>query len=548
MNLRPSLPALCGSALVAMVLLLLPLPSKAAAVPVPAAPGFGCFITPWILPIVVPGIVPLLPPPMCLPVNAGNCTALRAAAGICAFWTADQASCNALCNKCGNGTVDDAEQCDDGNLVNGDGCDNFCAYEPLYCCWVGVRTPLNRLEIDAMAADAEYTGYDCSLIDPVLSDYTELDPTIECGCGDGIVDPATEACDLGRSSGFAGMMNRTNRNTYEYGCDNCQLVCGDNNIDTDSYVIDWYKLNGETDWAYGGPLGIYTEVCDDGNDVNNDACDNYCQTCGNNQIDAGEKCDLGRKTTGSSWNMPEYGCSEDCQNWTCSNGILEPDAYVVNDAGTDWEYGEDDIELQEQCDDGNVNEGDGCDRFCQEEYGVCCDVGGAYDTPNQALTKSECDRGDGTFNAITDVNAKPGFENVVTFDLQFGADNSIAERFCAADRGDFYCCSPNQPFEPMKLDPAKMPAGMTDCAQYPDGVYSAGPIMNLATANKACKPVYCEDQNCTVKPKFDCSVGYGLDWMPPASSEHKAVMQSRGFPFTAAGFCQYWIAPEPPST
>jgi len=31
---------------------------------------------------------------------------------------------------CGNGVVEDGEQCDDGNVVAGDGCDELCKIEP----------------------------------------------------------------------------------------------------------------------------------------------------------------------------------------------------------------------------------------------------------------------------------------------------------------------------------------------------------------------------------------------------------------------------------
>ena len=31
---------------------------------------------------------------------------------------------------CGNGAVDPGEECDDGNMVNGDCCDSDCRYEP----------------------------------------------------------------------------------------------------------------------------------------------------------------------------------------------------------------------------------------------------------------------------------------------------------------------------------------------------------------------------------------------------------------------------------
>ncbi|CAN0532441.1 unnamed protein product, partial [Laminaria digitata] len=32
-------------------------------------------------------------------------------------------------NECGNGVVENMEQCDDGNLVRGDGCDEQCVME-----------------------------------------------------------------------------------------------------------------------------------------------------------------------------------------------------------------------------------------------------------------------------------------------------------------------------------------------------------------------------------------------------------------------------------
>ncbi len=34
-----------------------------------------------------------------------------------------------ICNVCGDGVIDDAEECDDGNTVDGDGCSNSCMGE-----------------------------------------------------------------------------------------------------------------------------------------------------------------------------------------------------------------------------------------------------------------------------------------------------------------------------------------------------------------------------------------------------------------------------------
>ncbi len=36
--------------------------------------------------------------------------------------------------RCGNGIVEQDEQCDDGNLADGDGCNTFCRIEKRYVC------------------------------------------------------------------------------------------------------------------------------------------------------------------------------------------------------------------------------------------------------------------------------------------------------------------------------------------------------------------------------------------------------------------------------
>jgi len=35
-----------------------------------------------------------------------------------------------ICSLCGNKFIELAEECDDGNLINGDKCDKFCYFEP----------------------------------------------------------------------------------------------------------------------------------------------------------------------------------------------------------------------------------------------------------------------------------------------------------------------------------------------------------------------------------------------------------------------------------
>lgn len=66
--------------------------------------------------------IPLAPPPFC---GDGICNGLETAE-TCAI------DC-AASPVCGNGVVEGAEECDDGNLANGDGCSDACRVEEIVC-------------------------------------------------------------------------------------------------------------------------------------------------------------------------------------------------------------------------------------------------------------------------------------------------------------------------------------------------------------------------------------------------------------------------------
>src|SRR5262249_52557095 len=91
------------------------------------------------------------------------------------------------------------------------------------------------------------------------------------------------------------------------------------------------------------------EECDDGNTVNGDGCDNNCSTsrCGNGIVTASEQCDDGNNANGDA-------CEADCSLPRCGNGII-------------------DASLGEQCDDGNVVSGDGCSPTSQLQE-ICTDL------------------------------------------------------------------------------------------------------------------------------------------------------------------------------
>ena len=83
-----------------------------------------------------------------------------------------------------------------------------------------------------------------------------------------------------------------------------------------------------------GPVSV-EEVCDDGNDANNDGCTSNClhvEKCGDNTPQTSEQCDDGNVVNND-------GCDAACKDEDCGNSI---------------------VTLNEQCDDGNDDNTDGC--------------------------------------------------------------------------------------------------------------------------------------------------------------------------------------------
>lgn len=81
--------------------------------------------------------------------------------------------------------------------------------------------------------------------------------------------------------------------------------------------------------------------------------------CGDSVVESPETCDDGNLQNGD-------GCSNQCQTEICGNGIRD---------------------VSEQCDDGNAGSGDGCNNYCQIEF--------CGDRIVQAIKGEQCDDGNG---------------------------------------------------------------------------------------------------------------------------------------------------------
>jgi len=225
--------------------------------------------------------------------------------------------------QCGDGATTAPEECDDGNVANGDGCDS-CKFS---C--VSTDSTRNCAATDACMNNGtcDDTTHKCGAGTP-KADGTACGSGMVCkagvcsggACGDGIVS-GTEQCDFGTANGAGS------------GCEiDCKFSCA--KTPTDS-CVDTNPCNGTEVCAnvtVGGKTG---QKCSAGTALaDGTSCGgtNICKsgacvapppvTCGNGTLDTGEECDFG---TG---NGPGTGCEATCRFScsktadTCSDGNL----------------------------------------------------------------------------------------------------------------------------------------------------------------------------------------------------------------------------------
>jgi cysteine-rich repeat protein len=189
---------------------------------------------------------------------------------------------------CGNAVLDSGEQCDDGNNADGDGCSSACTLE--HCGDRVVTGSSGEICDDGNNADGDGCSADCrsnetcgnATIDAARGEECDTggasatcDPDCTLArCGDGVWNaPAGEECDTGGESATCdvdctlalcgdGIRNPAAGEACDLGTQNsdtgaclasCQLArCGDGHTQT----------------------GV--ELCDDGNVINGDGCENDC--------------------------------------------------------------------------------------------------------------------------------------------------------------------------------------------------------------------------------------------------------------------------------
>jgi len=306
--------------------------------------------------------------------------------------------------SCGNGAACGLEQCDDGNNIDQDGCSATCGYEQ--CGDFIVQTELGEACDDGNIIDCDGCDSNCT--------YSSL-------CNNGVVCPSEgEQCDDGLGiciGGFSefqacisdddclgtcsegpnkGKACNTNADCNEVGLDvyackqsfGCGGLCSGGSHSNDKCLSDDDcpgKCTAQTGLGQpcvsdvDCPTGL---ICNNANTCTLPALNNACfkdADCGTGgQCIPSFGCNAGNSDTLSG------RCRNDCQLPSCGDGVT-------------------DDSLGEECDDGNLVDGDGCDSNCTTTRcgnGIVtppeeCDVGsgtcdGGFDDGINCVTNTDC--------------------------------------------------------------------------------------------------------------------------------------------------------------
>jgi len=297
---------------------------------------------------------------------------------------------------CGDGALDPGETCDDSNTTAGDGCSEACQLE--ISCGAGetvfrfadprtvlipdnvVNGIVSPFSVPTAGAPTRVVFHIARITHPWASDVDVVltgpsgltrDVSTDNGSsGDDYVrtylsDDAATAITAGAApftgrfrpeQPFTGLapFNAAGQWTVSF---------SDDAADDTGSVLGW-SIAMCIDPALpfcGNGVSDPSEVCDDGNTVETDACLRNCTAnpCGNGVVGAGETCDDGNRVAADGCSStcatePGYVCSgapSVCQLIVCGDGLRQ---------GT------------EACDDGNTTAADGCSTSCTVEAGFRC--------------------------------------------------------------------------------------------------------------------------------------------------------------------------------
>src|SRR4030043_830399 len=238
---------------------------------------------------------------------------------------------------CGDGILQPFEQCDDGNIANGDGCSATCIIEE--------PEPFCELELTKTDNVDPVNPGDELIYHLTLENAGTADCT---GTGVRIQDEFDSNTEYVGSSKTPETITATyikwNFGTITPGeVENVDLtVLVSEETECGSVLINKAKFwSNQTDWG-NYVIEETTVECPP---------EPYC---GDGNLDLGEDCEIGHEC--------ECGQGYTCNTSTCFCEQNPPEPYCGDGAVN---------QTSEQCDDGNLINGDGCNSTCQTELPVC---------------------------------------------------------------------------------------------------------------------------------------------------------------------------------
>ena len=252
-------------------------------------------------------------------------------------------NCSALCLNenavCGNTLIEVNEECDDGNIVDGDGCNSTCKTETC-----GNKILESPEECDS-GTRCDLNGQNCVLNTECIGIGDD-----KCSMRNGDDDKCSEFC--------------------------LQEICGNNRLDygeecDDNNLIDGDGCNSicQLEWCPNGIIDA-GEECDDDNSIDDDDCNNSCQIqeCGDGIKNRSvEECDDGKQCGDEERTI----CTQDSDCFGIGDNVCKTRSLDSCDDNCKIEFavcGNNIIEFGEECDDNNMNDGDGCSHTCMLEY------------------------------------------------------------------------------------------------------------------------------------------------------------------------------------